>query len=764
MTYTRILLALVLTTACASGGTDGDAGETELDSGVATLDGGDTIDAGEERDGGEDGGEAPPDAGPDDLCLGVDCSSLDDACNVGTCDPLDGSCGVSPRPDGTSCDDGDACTTMDACSAGACVGDALDCSGSGDACNVGSCDPATGSCVATPVPDGAACDDGDACTTMDACAAGACAGTTVDCSAAGDMCNVGVCDASSGACVAMPRVDGTACDDGSLCTTADVCTAGSCAGAPRDCSGLSDGCNAGVCDPGTGSCVATPLADGTGCSDGDLCTTGDVCSAGACGGATTDCSGLTDMCNVGSCDPATGGCRATPIVDGTACDDGDPTTTGDVCTAGTCRGASCPDSDVSGPWAYGYEVPLSRRTLPAPATLTLGDDAFSGALPIGFTFDFFGTAFSSVYVGSNGWVSFDAPSSSGCCSGGVLPSTALPNRAIALFWEDFDPPEGGAIRYQTIGAAPSREFVVEFDAIQHFPSGTPVTMQLVLREADDQAEIVCVNCQSDGGSHTQGVQDRTQSFGYSMPLRQGTTFGAIGDAVRYVTGVSAGPDGVCDASDPCPRLSNDPPTASSSGGDRAIARPVPVSRRALTAAATTLTLSDDQVSSALPIGFSFDFFGTAYSSAYVGSNGWVAFATGGSGCCSGRTLPSTSLPGPGIAAFWEDLNPSGGGRIRHQLLGAAPNREFVVEFEDVPHFGGGNLVTFQVVLREGVDEAEVICVSCPTDGGAHTQGVQNAARDYGYAVSGREAVSFSLTGDAVRFTTTGAPEPNVCTP
>ena len=39
MTYTRILLALVLTTACASGGTDGDAGGTELDSGVATLDG-----------------------------------------------------------------------------------------------------------------------------------------------------------------------------------------------------------------------------------------------------------------------------------------------------------------------------------------------------------------------------------------------------------------------------------------------------------------------------------------------------------------------------------------------------------------------------------------------------------------------------------------------------------------------------------------------------------------------------------------------------
>ena len=770
MTYVRVVLALFLVTACATGASDGDAAMSDLDSGVPSDDGavsdGAVSDGAVSEDGGdEDAGAAdaaPPDSGPGDLCLGVDCSALDDACMVGTCDPADGSCAAAPRADGTACDDGDACTSDDACAAGVCGGGAVDCAGLDDACNVGVCDPGTGSCVAMPVADGTGCDDGDLCTASDACAAGVCAGSAVDCSAASDMCNAGVCDPGTGSCVAMPVADGTGCDDGSLCTVSDRCAAGTCAGSAVDCSGLSDMCNAGVCDPGTGSCVATPVADGTSCSDADLCTTGDVCRAGACGGTATDCSLLTDMCNVGSCDPGTGGCRATPVTDGTACDDGDPTTTGDACMTGTCRGTSCPDSDISGPWAYGYEVPVSRRTLTAPASLTLGDDQVSTAVPIGFTFDFFGTPYTSVYVGSNGWVSFQATTSSGCCTGGPLPSTTLPPASIALFWDDLDPPEGGTIRHQTLGTAPNRELVVEYEAIQHFPSGNPVTMQLVLHESSDEAEVICVSCPNDGSAHTQGVQNAARTFGYSMPGRQGARFGAVGDAVRYATGLSTGPDGVCDASDPCPRISSDPASAASSGGDRAVARPVPVNRRTLSAP-TTLTLSDDQVSSAIPIGFPFTFFGAAYSDAYVGSNGWVAFATGSSGCCTGRALPSTSLPGPGVAAYWDDLNPSSGGTIRHQLLGAAPNREFVVEFDAVPHFGGSNPVTMQVVLRETTNEAELICVSCPSDGSNHTQGVQNAARSYGYAVDGREAASFSLTSDAVIFSTTSG-EPNACTP
>lgn len=215
----------------------------------------------------------------------ADCSSLTDGCNVGMCDPATGACAAVPVADGTSCDDGLACTTADVCSAGACGGAATDCSALTNGCNVGTCDAATGACAAVPVVDGTTCDDGLACTTVDVCSAGTCGGAAVDCSSLTDACNVGTCDATTGACAAVPVTNGTACDDGLACTTADVCTAGACGGAAVDCSSLTDACNVGTCDAVTGACSAVPVVDGTSCDDANSCTTGDVCGAGVCGGS-----------------------------------------------------------------------------------------------------------------------------------------------------------------------------------------------------------------------------------------------------------------------------------------------------------------------------------------------------------------------------------------------------------------------------------------------------------------------------------------------
>src|SRR3954466_8419323 len=56
------------------------------------------------------------------------------------------------------------------------------------------------------------------------------------------------------------------CDDGNPCTV-DTCPAAShvCDHAPVDCAVLKDGCNEGVCDATTGDCVAQPVADNTVC-------------------------------------------------------------------------------------------------------------------------------------------------------------------------------------------------------------------------------------------------------------------------------------------------------------------------------------------------------------------------------------------------------------------------------------------------------------------------------------------------------------------
>ena len=132
-------------------------------------------------------------------------------------------------------------------------------------------------------PDGTACNDGNACTQTDVCIAGACVGGNPKECTASDQCHTaGTCDPATGQCSNPTKTDGTACDDGDACTQADTCQAGVCVGSnPVVCN---DQCRTGAtCDPATGQCSGgTPVADGTACDDGDPCTTGDVCQSGTC--------------------------------------------------------------------------------------------------------------------------------------------------------------------------------------------------------------------------------------------------------------------------------------------------------------------------------------------------------------------------------------------------------------------------------------------------------------------------------------------------
>ncbi|MBN1986081.1 MAG: hypothetical protein JW761_07240, partial [Prolixibacteraceae bacterium] len=60
---------------------------------------------------------------------------------------------------------------------------------------------------------------------------------------------------------------------------------------------------------------------------------------------------------------------------------------------------------------------------------------------------------------------------------------------------------------------------------------------------------------------------------------------------------------------------------------------------------TTVSLGDDQVSGALPIGFDFNFYGNTYSMFYISSNGFITFSSDpNSGCCSGQNIPDSNSP------------------------------------------------------------------------------------------------------------------------
>jgi len=107
-------------------------------------------------------------------------------------------------------------------------------------------------------------------------------------------------------------------------------------GPPLDCDD-NNPCTDDSCDPATG-CVHTN--NSAACNDGNACTLGDACTNGTCVGAIPIVCPASDQCHsAGICDPATGGCTNANAPDGTACDDHDLCTTGEMCLAGTCTPA-----------------------------------------------------------------------------------------------------------------------------------------------------------------------------------------------------------------------------------------------------------------------------------------------------------------------------------------------------------------------------------------------------------------------------------------
>ncbi len=166
----------------------------------------------------------------------------------------------------------------------------------------------------------------------------------------------------------------------------------------------------------------------------------------------------------------------------------------------------------------------------------------------------------------------------------------------------------------------------------------------------------------------------------------------------------------------------------------------------------------------LAIGFPISFYGQSYSTAYVSSNGFLAFgSSAGATAHQNTSIPNTATPNGIVAPFWDDLNPSAGGAVYAGLTGAAPNRVLHVEWHNVPHFtfGSSGTVTFELSLKENGD---VRFQYLDTDfgnpswnaGASATAGLERADGVLGRQVSFNQPL---LTSGRAVSCTPGAPEP-----
>jgi hypothetical protein len=247
---------------------------------------------------------------------------------------------AAPTCEGFTCDDGSLCTVMDRCSNGTCAGTQRQCGGQPGQCALsGTCNPANGACVSVFADAGTTCDDGNPCTSNDTCLSdGGCGGATAACSTPPGPCfaAMGTCQ-SDGGCTYVPLDAGAVCNDGNACTTTDRCTAtGTCSGTTVTCASPPGQCFGamGMCNPNDGGCVYLVNA-GMGCNDSDTCTLADTCLAdGGCTGTAFTCGSPPNTCfgASGAC-LADGGCAYPARDAGSPCDDGNLCTSNDTCSA-----------------------------------------------------------------------------------------------------------------------------------------------------------------------------------------------------------------------------------------------------------------------------------------------------------------------------------------------------------------------------------------------------------------------------------------------
>lgn len=133
---------------------------------------------------------------------------------------------------------------------------------------------------------------------------------------------------------------------------------------------------------------------------------------------------------------------------------------------------------------------------------------------------------------------------------------------------------------------------------------------------------------------------------------------------------------------------------------------------------------DDGFGGPYTMPFSFNFYGSAYTDLYIGTNGYITFGSG-SGDRFTQTYPSTTAPNNMISMFYCDLNVAAG-QVTYGTVGVAPNRIFVVDFTNVPELSGTGLHSGQIQLFEnGRIEIHIGLVSSSTR--AKSLGVENAA-------------------------------------
>ena len=157
------------------------------------------------------------------------------------------------------------------------------------------------------------------------------------------------------------------------------------------------------------------------------------------------------------------------------------------------------------------------------------DDWSSAPIPLPFSFCFYGTSYSSIYINNNGIISFDAPYST--FSADSFPSTNF--KVIAPFWADVDTRGllSGVVYYKLTATA----LIIQWDHVGYFGIHDDLlnTFQLIITDGVDPMLDAGKNvsfCYQDMQWTTGDASGGTNGFG-GVPATVGVN---LGDGISYI--------------------------------------------------------------------------------------------------------------------------------------------------------------------------------------------------------------------------------------
>lgn len=122
-------------------------------------------------------------------------------------------------------------------------------------------------------------------------------------------------------------------------------------------------------------------------------------------------------------------------------------------------------------------------------------------------------------------------------------------------------------------------------------------------------------------------------------------------------------------------------------------------------------ITDEKVSSKLPIGFDFTFGTSTYSQFYMSSNGFLSFGPVGLSLSTNNLSTANSSQRPIIAPLWDDLKGiTSTSKASYELVGTAPNRVLTIEWLNWGwHYSATQpTISFQVKLYEATNVIEFV--------------------------------------------------------